>query len=452
MLVTILAFLVAISLLIFVHEYGHYRAALWCGVRVERFAIGFGPPLLTWHLKGKTTEFVIGALPIGGYVRMLGHQSGAIALEDQAYAFNFKPLWARAFIVAAGPIANLLMAVMLYATVNWVGMPDAKPILASVMPGSVAEQAGVKAGDVVEAAAIDGQAFEPIGGYSQFAWVITRAAMQKQPIELKVVRTGETVSQTIRLPLDRLDLSDAQANPLQKVGFRGVRMAPELGAITPQSAALEAGLRTGDLVVSVADFPVVDAAALRDWIKKENDPGLGPKPWKILRDGTELTLAVKPKIIDIDGKPQGRIGAAVGGKFEPVTLQYGIFAGLEVAAYRTWEMSVLTLKTMGQMVIGQASVKHLSGPLSIAEHAGKTAEVGLQAYVLFLAVISVSLGVLNLLPIPVLDGGHLMYYLWESVVGKPVSDQWQDILQRVGTAVIFLLMFVGLFNDISRIF
>jgi regulator of sigma E protease len=449
---TVLAFLVAISLLIFVHEYGHYRAALWCGVRVERFAIGFGPPLLTWHLKGKTTEFVIGALPIGGYVRMLGHQPGAIAPEDKAYAFNFKPLWARAFIVAAGPIANLLMAVMLYATVNWVGMPDAKPILASVVPGSLAAQAGIKAGDVVEAAALDEQAFEPIGGYSQFAWVVTRATMQKQPLELKLLRPGEVSALTIRLSLDRVDLSDPHANPLQKVGFRGVRMAPELGEISAQSAAYEAGLKTGDLVVSVAGLTVVDAAALRDWIKQQNDPSIGPQPWKILRAGSELTLEVKPKIVDMDGKPQGRIGAAVGGKFEPVMLEYGIMDGLEVAAHRAWEMSLLTLKTMGQMVIGEASVKHLSGPLSIAEHAGKTAEVGLQAYLLFLAVISISLGVLNLLPIPVLDGGHLMYYLWESVAGKPVSDRWQDILQRVGTAVILMLMFVGLFNDISRIF
>lgn len=452
MLVTVLAFLVAISLLIFVHEYGHYRAALWCGVRVERFAIGFGPPLLTWHLKGKTTEFVIGALPIGGYVRMLGHQPGAIAPEDKAYAFNFKPLWARAFIVAAGPVANLLMAVMLYATVNWVGMPDAKPILASLVPGSHAEQAGVKAGDLVEAAAIDGGAFEPIAGYSQFAWIVTRAAMQKQPVELKLLRNGEVPALTIRLSLDRIDLSDPQANLLQKVGFRGVMMAPEMGEISAQSAALEAGLKMGDLVVSVADIPVVDAAALRDWIRRQNDPGIDPQRWKIMREGSELTFAVKPKIVDVDGKAQGRIGAVVGGKFEYVTLRYGMMDGLKVAAHRTWEMSLLTLKTMGQMIIGQASLKHLSGPLSIAEHAGKTAEVGLQAYILFLAVISISLGVLNLLPIPLLDGGHLMYYLWEWLAGKPVSDRWQDNLQRVGTAVILLLMFVGLFNDISRLF
>jgi regulator of sigma E protease len=451
MLITLVSFLVALSLLVFVHEYGHYRAALWCGVKVERFSIGFGKPVLKWSLPGRSTEFVIGLLPLGGYVRMVDERQGPVAPEDRSYAFNTKSLSARACIVAAGPLANLMLAVLLYAGVNWTGMLDAKPLLASPATGSIASQAGLRAGDWVRSVAIEGASEQPVQGYSQLAWLLTQALLEKQTVVLRVSgNRGET--QSVVMNLSDAQLKDSAEGALSQLGLRGVYSPAVLGPLSPDGAAQKAGLKEGDAILSIEGRKIVDAADLRDVIRASHNEPIKPQIWEIERQDRPLSVQVEPIIVLVEGQKIGRIGAQVGLVPETVVVRYGFLDGLQSAFVKTGEMAYTSVSTLARMLIGQASIKHISGPLSIAQYAGKTAQRGWQSYVLFLAVISVSLGVLNLLPIPVLDGGHLMYYLWEALTGQAVSDRWMEILQKGGVAVILMLMLVGLLNDFSRIF
>lgn len=450
MLLTLLSFLVALTLLVFVHEYGHYRAALWCGVKVERFAIGFGKPLLKWKWPGRSTEFVLGMLPLGGHVRMVDERQGPVEPADLPFAFNSKSLSARAFIVAAGPLANLILAVLLYAGVNWAGLLDAKPVLASPVPESLASKAGLRAGDWVRSVTPDGEPEQAVQSFSQLAWTLTQALLQKQTLVLQV-STIQGRTQSLVLNLSQTQLDGGTEGALAQLGFRGVYSPPILGPLSPDGAAWLAGLKEGDDILSVDDVKIDDAAQLRDLIRTSNKEPAVPQAWQIKRQGQIQRVMVEPKVVILDGQKVGRIGAQVGQMPDQVVVRYGFLDGLQSAAVKTGEMAATSVSTLGKMLIGQASIKHISGPLSIAQYAGKTAQRGWQSYVLFLAVISVSLGVLNLLPIPVLDGGHLMYYLWEALTGKAVSDRWMEILQKGGVAMVLMLMLVGLLNDFSRI-
>lgn len=451
MIFTIIAFLTALSILIFVHEYGHYRAALWCGVKVERFAIGFGKPLLKWTLPGRSTEFVIGMLPLGGYVKMVDGRQGTVSTEDAPFAFSGKSLGARAFIVVAGPLANLLLAVLLYAGVNWAGLLDAQAVLASPVPGSTVSQLGFRAGDRVRSVQIDGAEARTVEGYSQWAWALTQALAQKDSVVVNLLGM-DGVSKSIRMGLAALPLEGDAENPLAQLGFRGAFSPAQLGTLAPDGAALASGLKQGDLVKVVDGQAIEDAAQLRDLIRRSTQESASAQAWQVLRQGQVLTLPVQIRVSTVEGQKMGRIGAIVGSVPETVVLRYGLTEGLQSALVKTQETASLSVSTLAKMLVGRASFKQVSGPLSIAEYAGKTAERGWQSYILFLALISVSLGVLNLLPIPVLDGGHLMYYLWEAVTGKAVSDRWIDILQKGGGTVVLMLMLLGLFNDLSRIF
>jgi regulator of sigma E protease len=450
---TVIAFLLALGLLIAVHEYGHYRAAVACGVKVLRFSVGFGKPVLRWQRTGSPTEFVLCMLPLGGYVRMLDEREAPVDVAERHLAFNTQPLRSRAFIVVAGPLANLLLAGALYACVNWIGVDEPKPVLASPVPGSLAEQIGLVGGEWVGQTSTGEAAPETVVSFDDLRWRLTQAALDGDNITLWVSRQEEASARPLELPLSELDVSEADSALFQRIGITAPWTAPAMGEIMSGGAAEAAGLREGDLVLKIDGRSLTDGQALRQRIRQ----AVGAQgeevtqDWEVLRHGQVLRLTVQPRVETVGGDRVGRVAAYVGAAPSMTTVRYGLLEGLRLGFVRTGEVSWLTLKMLGRMVMGDASLKNLSGPLTIADYAGKSASLGLTSYLVFLAMISVSLGVLNLLPLPVLDGGHLMYYLWEGVTGRGVSDVWLERLQRGGVALLFALMSIALFNDVTRL-
>jgi regulator of sigma E protease len=455
-MLTIVAFLLALGVLIAIHEYGHYRAAVACGVKVLRFSVGFGRVVLRWKPRrqrpGQDTEFVICALPLGGYVRMLDEREAPVDPAEAHLAFNRASLRSRATIVAAGPLANLALAVLLYALVGWTGVQEPRAALSAPVAASLAERAGLVGGEVVEAAALDDDTPQPLASFEGLRWLLVRGALEGQDLRLVMAAGSPGGAREVLLPLSQLDARDADAALLRRVGIVSPLAPPVLGSVVPGGAAERAGLRAGDRVLSVGDRPVVDGQQLREWIRSQaGAEGARSAPWRIEREGRPLELQVQPDVVGEGGRSIGRIGALVGAPPEMVEVRQGPLEGLAAGAQRTWDVSVLTVKMIGRMVIGQASLSNLSGPLTIADYAGRSASQGWTQYLIFLAMISVSLGVLNLLPLPVLDGGHLMYYLWEAVTGTGVSDAWMERLQRAGVAILLVMMSIALFNDVTRL-
>lgn len=452
MIVTVLAFVATLALLIVIHEYGHYRMARACGVKVLRFSVGFGRVVWRRQAAPGATEFVLSALPLGGYVRMLDEREGPVPPSLREQAFNRKPLWQRAAIVAAGPAANLGLAVLLYAAAHWIGVDEPRAVLAAPPAGSLAAQAGVRAGEHVRSVTPDDGEEREVRSMTDLRWALTQAALRGEALTLGLDDGTGRGRRSVRLDLGSLQVRDVDAQLVRRIGIGQPFSEPVLGAVRAGGAAALAGLQAGDRVLAIDGEPVADAATLRDRIRRS---GAGASPltmaWRIERAGRPLELQVTPAQAFDQGQRLGRIEAFVGRPPELVTVRYGTLDGLAEAARRTWDMSVLTLRMLGRMLIGEASLKNLSGPLTIADYAGQSVRLGAAYYLGFLAVVSISLGVLNLLPLPMLDGGHLMYYLFEAVTGRPVSELWLDRLQRGGVAIMLMMMSLALYNDVARL-
>ncbi len=446
---TVVAFIVALGVLIVVHEYGHYIVARLCGVKVLRFSVGFGRALATWRLGPDRTEWVIAAIPFGGYVKMLDEREGVVAPAELGRAFNRQSVWKRFAIVVAGPVFNFAFAVLVYATLFMYGLPEARPVLGNPPANTIAAAAGLHAGETVRA--IDG---ESITTWQELRWRVLQAALQREPVKLETLDERGHIDATI-LDLRAFPAADVESDVLERVGLRLYRptLAPVLGQIVPGAAAERAGLVSGDRIVRVDASPIDTWEAFVGAVRAH--PG-APMVLTVERAGATRTVEVVPEVITANGARIGRIGA---GPQQPegyaekllIRVQYGPVTSFAKAIGKTWDISAFSLKMLGKMLIGEVSWRHLSGPVTIADYAGQSASLGWISYLTFLALISISLGVLNLLPIPLLDGGHLMYYAIEIAKGKPVSERFMELGQRVGLALLLVMMAFAFYNDLNRL-
>jgi len=449
LIITLAAFAVALGVLIVIHEYGHYLVARICGVKVLRFSVGFGKTLWRLRVGPDRTEWAIAAFPIGGYVKMLDEREGPVAPEEVHRAFNRQSVWRRIAIVIAGPAANFLLAIVFYWALLVYGVPEARPVVAAPEAGTLAAASGLARGETI--LKINGN---PIASWQEVRWQLLQLAVEKQPAQLEVIDAQQRINWR-RLDLSQFDIHVLEGDPLLHLGLRLYRpdFEPVIGKVIPGGVAEAGGLRPGDRVTSI------NGEAVRTWdevvMAVRSHPGETVR-FRVARGQDELEIRLQPEAVPQNGGRFGRIGAAP--QIDPdamkalmTVVRYDVVAGLGIALQRTWETSAFSLKMLGKMVIGEVSWKNLSGPVTIADYAGQSAQLGLGAYVSFLALISISLGVLNLLPIPLLDGGHLLYYVVEIFKGSPVSDRMMELGQRLGLTVLLFLMAFAFYNDINRL-
>lgn len=450
MLHTLFFFVIAIGILISFHEFGHFWVARKTGVKVLRFSVGFGKVLWSHQKNPDATEYVLSAIPLGGYVKMVDEREGTVKPEDLPKAFNRQSLWVRTAIVAAGPIFNLMLAIALFWGVLVLGETGLRPVLGEVKQGTLAAAAGF----------VEGEEIISVNDTATKTWtqamgdLITAAMDGELNIKVKVKNLAD--EQTDRtLTLNENDIKDSE-KLYDRLGFKpwSPKLKPIIDKVLPDSAALAAGLKKDDLIISADGIPITDWMQWVDYVKKRPDIAIS---LVIDRQGLRLTLPITPKSVQSGQEAEGKIGASVDmpeGLMKSMTVEYSLpsLEAIPVAFKTTYDYSLITLRMMGKMLIGKASVKNLSGPISIAQIAGESASMGLVYFIKFLALVSVSLGVLNLLPVPVLDGGHLMFFGIEAIKGTPVSEKVQIFFQQIGMALLLLLMVTAMVVDVQRLF
>ena len=449
--VTVLSFIVTIGVLVVIHELGHYLAARWVGVKILRFSVGFGRTVWVRRFGRDQTEWAVAAIPLGGFVKMLDEREADVAPAERARAFNRQKVGHRIFIVIAGPLANFLLALLLYWVLFITGLPGVKPVLGDPPRNTPAAVAGLANGDVVRAL---GE--EPVHTWTDVRWLLLKEAVKRESVLIEVEsRAGGRA--TRRLDMASISKEDLDKDFLGKLGLRPFRPAvpAELGRVLPGSAAEQAGLAQGDRVIAV------DGKAVPTWF--DFTAMVAAAPGRVLaltveRGGRRFELRATPALVVGEGDSRiGRLGVEPGAELRreyermTTTVRYGPVEAIGKAAHKVYDLSVFSVKMLGRMIVGDVSWKNLSGPITIADYAGQSAQLGWITFLGFLALVSVSLGVLNLLPIPLLDGGHLVYYFAEIVKGSPVSERTMEIGQRLGLALLLGLTFFAFYNDINRL-
>ena len=449
-LFTIISFVFALGLLVTFHEFGHYFVARLCNVKVLRFSVGFGRPLIKRYWGRDQTEWVIAAIPLGGYVKMLDEREGKVAPEDLSRSFNRMTVSRRFAIVSAGPIANFLLAILLYCFLFMYGVSGMKPILGQITPNSPAAIANFEAGETLVKIGD-----EVVSSWQDARWELLSKAVDRTPALIVETRSEEQQIVSRELDLSKLDANDLDADFLKKIGLNVYqpKIKPIIAQVIPNGAGDNAGLLINDEILSINEKEIVE---WQDLVQKIQDSPETVLLMEIRRNNTKVDVKIVPEVATQDGKKIGKIGIAPKvdhSKLEDllVKVSYPTNIAMVKAINKTWETSVFTLQMLWKMVMGEVSIKNISGPITIADYAGKSAQMGIASYLGFLALISISLGVLNLLPIPLLDGGHLMYYVVEIIKGTPLSERSMAIGQQMGMMMLFTLMVFAIYNDINRL-
>ncbi len=449
-MLTIVAFIVTLGILITVHEYGHFQMARLCGVKVLRFSIGFGKPFFKKRFGRDGTEFVLAAFPLGGYVKMLDERETdtPIVPAELPRAFNRQSVWKRILIVTAGPAANLLLAVALYWVLFMHGVTGMKPVLGEVVLDTPAAHASLKQGEeIVSVAGI------PVQTWQDVRWTLLQQVLDAPSVDIEAMN-GRQEIHIHRLALDSLDKEDFEGDFLGKLGLVPYQPAvpAHIGEIIEGGAAQQAGLKPGDEILRVDGVAVTLWEEFVQAVRSSPDR---PLQLEVRRGGKVLQLSITPQSIREGEEQVGRVGAAYRMAQSEIdqlltTVSYAPATALAKAAHKTWDTSIFSLRMLANMLTGDVSWKGISGPVTIASYAGQSAHIGLTAFLSFLALVSISLGVLNLLPVPVLDGGHLLYYVLEILKGSPVSERTMEAGQRIGLILLGLLMLVAFYNDFHR--
>ena len=452
----IISFIAALAILIAVHEFGHFQIAKWCGVKVLKFSLGFGRPIYAKKIGTDQTEFLISIIPLGGYVKMLDEREmnenelSALSEHGRLRSFNRQSLWKRSLIVLAGPLANFALAIILFwFLLSSQGVVGLKPIVGSVEINSPAYYANLKKDDVV--LSVNGHA---INTWQDIHWRILQKIGSQESIEI-ITMTTQGAYRSHLISLSGLDKNDLEYDFLSQLGLKPYtpKVPAKIGQLLNNGPAAQAGLRLNDLILAVDGVEIQTWQEFVEIVQKSPNKKL---MLDVMRDATRLNISLIPDSTKEGGRLLGRIGTGVHVDEKTsndfvVKLEYSPIMSLLMATEKTYELSIFSLKMLGKMLIGEASIKQISGPVSIASYSGKSAEKGLVTWLAFLAMLSVSLGVLNLLPIPLLDGGHLLYYMVEAVKGSPVSDQIMMVGQKIGFILLGFLMVIAFYNDLNRL-